>query len=71
MKMKYDMKELTNARMVRVCLPATSSINPDLVCRAEIPEEFPGNKLPTLDFLLWLEKSGILNHSDFQKSMKA
>ena len=49
LKMKYEMKETTNARMVRVCLPAINSINPDLVFTAEIPEDFPGNKLPTLD----------------------
>ena len=56
--------------MVRVCLPAINQVNQDLTFRAEIPEEFPDSKLPTLDFFLWLELSGLLNHSYFQKSMK-
>ena len=70
LKLKYEMHETTNARMVRICLPAINSVNSDLEFTAEIPEEFPENKLPTLDFFLWLEKSGLLNHSYFQKAMK-
>ena len=57
------MKESSNARMVRVCLPAINSINPNLEFTAEIPEEFPDQKMPTLDFFLWLTKAGLLNHS--------
>ena len=70
LRLRRDMQETSNARMVRVCLPAINSINGDLVFTAEIPEEFKDNKLPTLDFFLWLERSGLLNHSYFQKSMK-
>ena len=46
------------------------SFNTDLVFTAEIPEDFKDNKLPTLDFLLWLDKNGLLNWSYYQKSMK-
>ena len=75
LRLKYEMHETTNTRMVRICLPAINSVNTDLVFTAETPEKFPENKLPTLDFLLWLEKSGplkgLLNHSYFKKPMKA
>ena len=67
--MKYEKMESTNARMARLCLPAINSVNKDLVFTVEIPEEFKDKKLPTLDFLLWLEKNGILNWSFFQKEM--
>ena len=67
---KYEEKETTNARMAKLCLPAINSVNRDLVFTAEIPEDFKDNKLPTLDFFLWLEKRGLLNHSFFQKPMK-
>ena len=70
LRLRREMHETSNARMVRVCLPAINSINRDLEFTAEIPEEFQDDKLPTLDFFLWLEKSGMLNHSYFQKSMK-
>ena len=69
-RMKYEQKETTNARMARLCLPAINTVNRDLVFTAEIPEEFKDNKLPTLDFFLWLLQDGQLNHSYFQKSMK-
>ena len=68
--LKYEMHETSNARMVRICLPAINSINPDLEFTAEIPEEFPDSKLPTLDFFLWLTRHGLLNHSYYQKSSK-
>ena len=35
----------------------------------EVPEEFPQNRLPTLDFTLWLEE-WLINHSYFEKDMK-
>ena len=70
LRLRSEMRETSNARMVRVCLPAINSINKDLVFTAEIPEEFPDNKLPTLDFFLWLEMNRLLNHSYFQKSVK-
>ena len=69
-RMKYEMLETTNKRMARLCLPAINSVNEDLVFTAEIPEDFEDKKLPTLDFYLWLEKNGYLNHSYFQKLMK-
>ena len=56
--------------MTRQCLPAINSVNKDLVFTCELPEDFKDNKLPTLDFLLWLDKNGILHHSYFQKLMK-
>ena len=68
--MKYEKMESTNARMSRLCLPAINSINRDLVFTSEIPEEFKDNKLPTLDFYLWLCKNGQANWSYFQKLMK-
>ena len=51
-------------------MPAINSINNNLEFTAEIPEEFPNQKLPTLDFFLWLDRAGLLNHSYYQKSMK-
>ena len=65
LSLRREMNETSNVRMVRVCLPAINSINGDLEFTAEIPEEFKDNKLPTLDFFLWLERSGMLNHSYF------
>ena len=35
-----------------------------------MPEDFPDNKLPTLYFLLWLDRNGLINYSYFQKLMK-
>ena len=70
LKLRREMHETCNQRMVRVCLPEMNSINRDLKFTAEIPEEFNDNKLPTLDFLLWLDKNGLLNWSYYQKSMK-
>ena len=55
--------------MARLCLPAMNAIIEDLTFTIEIPEEFPLNSLPTLDFVLWLEIWGI-NHSYFEKLMK-
>ena len=70
LRLRREEKESSNARMVRVCLPAINSINGDLEFTAEIPEEFKDEKLPTLDFFLWLTRWGMLNHSFFQKEMK-
>ena len=61
--------ESVNARMARLCLPAMNAINPDLVFTMEIPEDFPLCRLPTLDFLMWLEGWGG-NHTYFEKAMK-
>ena len=38
-----------NVRMARICLPAMNSINPNLKFTTEAPEDFPRNRLPTLD----------------------
>ena len=70
LQLRREMHESSNARMVRVCLPAINSINGDLEFTAEIPEEFRDEKLPTLDFSLWLTRWGLLNHTFFQKEMK-
>ena len=61
--------EPDNVRMARICLPAMNSINPNLRFTTEAPEEFPKNRLPTLDFVLWMHE-GLLYHSYFEKSMK-
>ena len=50
--------EDNNVRMARVCLPLMNSINEDLVFTVEAPEDFPDNRLPTLDTkLTYFEKS--------------
>ena len=49
--------------MKRLCLTAIHSVNTDLVFTCELPEEFEDNKLPTLDFILWLDKMGLLHTS--------
>ena len=68
--LRYEMHEFTNTIMARVCLTAINTINTDLVFTSEIPKKITNNKLPTLDFLLWLERNGHLKHSYFQKLMK-
>ena len=65
-----NMAEENNVRMARICLPLMNSINEDLVFTVEAPEDFPDNRLPTLDTKLWLEK-GLLVHTYFEKSMKS
>ena len=57
------------ARMARRCLPAMNAINKNLCFTTETPEEFHNNRLPTLDFVIWLKK-GLLFHSYFEKTMK-
>ena len=61
--------EPDNVRMARVCLPAMNSVNDDLKFTTEAPEDFANNRLPTLDFVLWLI-DGILFHTYYEKSMK-
>ena len=63
-------EETPNQRMSRICLPAMNAINEDLTFTVEIPEDFKENRLPTLDFLLWLERNGLLNHTYYEKDMK-
>ena len=61
--------EPDNMRMAKRCLPAMNSINQDLKFTTEAPEDFPNNRLPTLDFVLWLV-DGVLFHSYYEKTMK-
>jgi hypothetical protein len=63
------MKEPSNVRMARRCKEAMNSISQDLQFTTEAPEDFPENKLPTLDFKLWLAL-GIILHSYFEKEMR-
>ena len=58
-----------NVRMARRCLPAMNSINPDLKFTTEAPEDFDKDRLPTLDFVIWMVK-GIIFHSYYEKKMK-
>ena len=64
-----EKNEPDNMRMARICLPAMNSINSNLRFTTEAPEEFPKNRLPTLDFVLWMHE-GLLYHSYFEKAMK-
>ena len=56
--------------MVRIRTSILNNINQDLQFTAETPAEFGNKRLPTLDFSIWLEKNGEINHSYFQKEMK-
>ena len=56
--------------MVRLCLPVCNAINKDLEFTAETADEYEDQRLPTLDFSLWLEKDGEINHLYYQKPMK-
>ena len=57
-----------NVRMARRCLPAMNSVNGNLRFTTEAPEDFPRDRLPTLDFVLWMV-DGLLLHSYFEKAM--
>ena len=61
--------ECTNQRMARVCQAAMCDIDEDLEFTVEAPEDFENERLPTLDFSLWLE-DGFIIHTYYQKSMK-
>ena len=62
--------ESTNQRMARICKEAMESINPDLKFTTECQEDFPGERLPTLDFQMWLTEDNKIKHTYFQKHMK-
>ena len=62
--------ETKNQRMARVCLEAMNSINKDLEFTVECQEEFENERLPTLDFAIWQNKDGKIEHSYYQKEMK-
>ena len=52
-----ELDESSDRRMARICLPAMNHVNKDLIFTVEVPEDFPGNRLPTLDFQIWLKSS--------------
>ena len=68
-KKDIEMQEPKNTRMARLCKVAMYCINLDLSFTTEVPEDFPENKLPTLDFVLWLF-CGLILHSYLEKSMR-
>ena len=55
--------------MARVLEPAMNMINSDLKFTTESQEDYENERLPTLDFEMWLEPDGI-KHSYYQKPMK-
>ena len=61
--------ETDNQRMARVCKTAMNSINEDLVFTTETQEDFEKERLPTLDFEMWIEDNKI-KHSYYQKPMR-
>ena len=61
--------EPDNVRMARICLPSMNSINANLKFTTEAPEDFPRDRLPTLDFVVWMVK-GLIYLTYFEKSMK-
>ena len=46
--------EPDNIRMERICLLEINSVNRNFKFTTECPEEFEKNRLPTLDFMLWM-----------------
>ena len=62
--------ETKNQRMARLCLPAMNAVNIDLEFTFECEDDFSDKKLPTLDYKIWQEKDGQINHSYFQKTHK-
>ena len=63
--------ESNNEFMARILIKAMNSVNKDLKFTTETPEHFEKERLPTLDFELWIEKeTGKVHHSYFQKQMK-
>ena len=62
--------ETVNQRMARHCLVAMNSINKNLKFTVECEDDYENKKLPTLDFQLWQDKNGKINHTYFQKPLK-
>ena len=62
--------ETDNQRMARLCLVAMNAINDDLEFTVECEDDFEDKKLPTLDFQIWQDKNGVVNHTYYQKPMK-
>ena len=67
MQLEEDEKENLpdNVRMARRCLPAMNAVNANLKFTTEAPEDFPRNRLPTLDFAIWMVR-GLLYHTYFE-----
>ena len=62
--------ESTNQRMARTCQELMNSINENLEFTVETPEDFEQEQLPTLDFKIWQEQDGLINHTYYQKPIK-
>ena len=67
---KINEGESNNERMTRICLPAMNDVNKNLEFTVETAAEFENERLPTLDFQVWQEGDGSINHTYFQKPMK-
>ena len=61
--------ETANQRMARICKVAMNQINMDLVFTTESQEDFAKERLPTLDFEMWISNNKV-RHSYYQKPMK-
>ena len=70
-KAKEKEGESREAFMARLCLPAMNGINPDLTFTVETAEDFRGNKLPTLDFNLYMKDDMRLTHGYYETEMKS
>ena len=64
-----DKNEPDIVRMARVFLPAMNYVNKDLRFTTESPEDFRNQRLPTLDFVIWMVNSK-LYQSYYEKEMK-
>ena len=56
--------------MARLCLEAMNKVNPDLTFTAEVASDFADNRLPTIDFTLWMKENGKISHTYYEKEMK-
>ena len=65
-KKKQEEGETVNQRMARICNVAMNSINEDLEFTVETEDDYQDKKLPTLDFSIWQEKCGYINHTYYQ-----
>ena len=68
LKQDEEKNEPDNVSMAKRCLPAMNSVNTDLIFTTEAPEDFKKQRLPTLDFVIWMV-TGKLYHSYYQKEM--
>ena len=62
--------ESENQRMARLLIDAMNSVNKDLVFTTETQEDFKSERLPTLDFEMWVTPENKIEHSFYQKPMK-